>query len=86
MKTEAQICREALQVQDAPNLAGVLTSFKENLCDLRTHLGGDWDKSNRHPAMYLFAAQVLYLTGGDMVDVNKYSDATAECRRIAEGK
>ena len=83
MRTEIEICRNALQVQDAPNLVAILNSFKDDAKTIRD-LVGDWDKAYRHPAMLLYATQVLYLTGGGQVDYEIYSSASIACKRIIE--
>ena len=58
---------EAMEVQNACNLSGVLFSFArhmQTLCDL----GLDPDARNAHPVCILFSSKIASLTGSESMD------------------
>jgi len=75
---EARFFKDALTVQDASNLSGVVFSFAEAMKAIcqeaqQNNLGTDW--KNNHPVARLFAEQIYFLTRG-----KDYFDATRECQ------
>jgi len=57
--------RDAVQVQDACNLSGVVFSFArhmQTLCDM----GLDTDQKNQHPVSVLFSSKITSLTGSEL--------------------
>ena len=59
-------CRDAIQVQDACNLSGVVHSMAEameSVCGMANRLGKGTTWKNRHPVIVLFAAKVAHLAG-----------------------
>ena len=73
-------CREAIDVQGACNLSGVVRSFAratevleafgratDVLWDVARHYGHATDWVNRHPVCRLFAEQVVWLTAGKSI-------------------
>ncbi|MFA6133988.1 MAG: hypothetical protein WC869_08250 [Phycisphaerae bacterium] len=76
-KTEAQLCKDALQVQDACNLAGVLLAAHEGACFLLSTL--DTDAVSAHPAMRLFASKIASLTGMQGSSMTAFHDAYTYC-------
>lgn len=59
--------QDALDVQNACNLSGVLFSFArhmQTLCDL----GLDTDAKNAHPVSILFSSKIASLTGSEGLD------------------
>ncbi len=68
-RTMKEMAQEALNVQDACNLSGVVHSFSRTITDLRLllekELGTDFstDKLNRHPVCILFTSKIASLTG-----------------------
>lgn len=65
-RTEAQLIQEALDVQDACNLSGVVRSFHRSLQRLwriadQQNKGTDW--VNRHRVCRLFASKIESLAG-----------------------
>jgi len=81
--SEAQICREAIGLQDACNFSGVALTLHEMARGLRC-LGV---ATGRHPALILTIDKLRSLiysqtfTGEDM---DQYSSALLKCRKIAE--
>lgn len=77
--------QEALDVQNACNLSGVVKAFDRATATLweiahRTpHLGTDW--VNKHPISVLFSSKIESLTGSG--EVNKFSKSYDECVRLA---
>lgn len=68
VRTETQLLAEALQVQDACNLSGVVHSFSRALTDLwaiADHDGEGTDWVNQHPVSVLFADKIKHLSGLD---------------------
>jgi hypothetical protein len=66
-KTMAELAREALGVQNACNLSGVVHGMYQAVCRLRTLLeaegkGGN-DELHRHPVALLWADKIASLTG-----------------------
>jgi len=63
---EAELIREALQVQNACNLSGVVYSFAnamQALCDLAHEQGKGTDWKNTHRVSRLYADKIKDLTG-----------------------
>lgn len=77
--------KEALSVQDACNLSGVVHSFSKILPAIWESCDGT-DEVNRHPICRLFAEQIMFLTGGGMGDSDTYRDAYNRCMDVVEGK
>jgi hypothetical protein len=67
MKTLEQLARDALDVQDACNLSGVVHAFSNVMTALREHArAGNWentDKLNHHPIAIMWASKIASLTG-----------------------
>ena len=67
-RTEAQLLREAIQVQDACNLSGVVHSFSRAISDLweiaraKEH-GTEW--VNTHPVSILYSDKIRHLSRSD---------------------
>jgi hypothetical protein len=63
MKTIQQLASEALSVQNACNLSGVVHSFSRALTDLRANLpNAGTDEINNHPISLLYASKIESLT------------------------
>ena len=76
----AELHREALQVQDAVNLSGVVHSFSRTMHRLRELVPGkDTEFYNRHPIAILFSSKIADLTGSDSVTASNH--AYDECER-----
>lgn len=62
-----EIAEQALNVQNACNLSGVVRSFHIIISSVRTRLGasgmGGTEEINNHPACRLFADKIAHLTG-----------------------
>ena len=61
-KTIKQLAQEALDVQNACNLCGVVQSFARAMIDLGEHVKGT-DARNAHPITVLWADKVAHLAG-----------------------
>ncbi len=61
----AELAKEALAVQDACNLSGVVHSFSRTMTRLRELLGpkAGTDEINHHPISVLWASKIESLTG-----------------------
>ncbi len=68
MRTERELLAEALAVQDACNLSGVVHSYSRamtDLWDLARRVGGGTEWVNTHPVAVLYADKVRHLSGLD---------------------
>ena len=77
---------DAVTVQDACNLSGVVLSFAEIIPRLNAEMrrlgrGTEW--RNRHPICVLFAAKIADLAGVPSYQQGPYIDALDECRHKA---
>lgn len=77
MKTLNQLMQEALQVQDACNLSGVVNSFSRAIASLRENGITDTDSINSHPVSVLYSSKIASLTGSD--DASTFSRAFSAC-------
>jgi len=86
----AMHCKDAVQVQDACNLSGVVHSMveaMESVCDMANRLGEGTAWKNRHPVMVLFAAKVAHLAGlGDSSLCEAYERAHHLCEAYARSE
>ncbi len=77
--------REAILVQDACNLSGVVHSFSRVMSLLsevsnRQRRGTDW--KNHHPIAVLYANKIASLTGAETAVV--FSKAYTRCQKISD--
>lgn len=82
----AQACRDALMVQNAVNLSGVVACFVghiDTLHQVARATGAGTHFVNTHPVSRLFAEQILHLSGGGTGDVQSFEDAYKACDAIA---
>lgn len=81
-RTIADLAREAIQVQDACNLSGVVHSFSRSITRLRALLeaqgNGGTQAVNRHPICQLWSDKIADLSGSP----SAFSAAYAECLRL----
>ncbi len=89
-RTLKQLAQEALDVQNACNLTGILGSFRYAVLELRDLLeggGGDSHLANNHPVdhhpiVQLWADKVSSLTGTQTLGTREVLQAYAEVRKI----
>lgn len=77
--------REAILVQDACNLSGVVHSFSRVMSLLseisnRQKRGTDW--KNHHPIAVMYASKIAALTGAELSSV--FSKAYERCKYLSE--
>lgn len=69
MRTMQELCQEAIAVQDACNLSGVVHTFSRAITDLRAILSASNDfstsKLNQHPISILYSSKIASLTGSE---------------------
>lgn len=86
MKTLKELCKEALDVQDACNLTGVLKSFDRTMGELRLLAREEgWEGTeaiNRHPVAILFSSKIASLTGSE--DGLEFSKAYDSVSKVVE--
>ena len=61
MKTLKQLAQEALDVQNASNLVGVINGMARAVAELRETLG-DWTAADNHPIVKLWTDKIAHLT------------------------
>lgn len=80
--TIQQMAQQALDVQTACNLSGIVHSFAEIVSAMRTEHHMDTAQCNRHPVCVLFSDKIADMTGSS---VRAYPEGYAECQRLADG-
>lgn len=85
MRTLKQLAQEALDVQNACNLTGVLHSFAKAASELRQILNVGNDEAANHPIMKLWSDKVASLTGTQTWTVHSIVRAYKEVQAIADG-
>lgn len=92
MRTIKELAAEALLVQDASNLKGIVAGFHRALCDLdvalleRAGAGCNIVSLRQHPIVRLWISKINDMTFGDSTSLDDYHDATVECERLAKGE
>jgi hypothetical protein len=87
-----QLAQEAIDMQDACNLSGVVHSWHRSISDLRLHgrahptlvTGTAW--LNEHPINRLFASKVHDLTGMGLSESLQFGLAYEECKQLVASK
>ena len=82
------IYRNALDVQTASNLSGVILQFARDMQQVNEEVrasGGGTEEVNKHPVCRLYAEQIAWLTGGGGCDSHAtYVRAHDACQRKVE--
>lgn len=82
-KTIKDLANEALLVQDACNLSGIVHSFSRAITRLRElYPDKGTEFYNTHPVCVLFSDKIASLTGS--VGMDSFSEAYRECKSIVE--
>lgn len=85
--TLQEAAQEAIVVQDACNLSGVVHSFSRILTEVlwpearKQEKGTDW--VNRHPISIMFSSKIASLTHSETD--SEFSYAYDRCKQMAEG-
>lgn len=88
MKTMKELAKEAIDVQDASVLSGVVHGWHRAITDLceilRTNPDfSGTDEVNHHAINKLWASKVHDLTQMGSSDIEAFSEAYDECKRLA---
>jgi hypothetical protein len=82
MKTIKDLVREALLVQDACNLSGVVHSFSRTMTELRAIMekedGFSTDKLNQHPIAVMYSSKIASLTNSEDKFIQAYAWVQAQ--------
>lgn len=83
-----KLAQDAINVQDACNLSGVVHGFSRAITALRealteAKLPTDTDAINQHPIAKLWASKIHDLTRMGMSDAIAYADAYEACQKLA---
>lgn len=83
------MAQEALDVQDACNLSGVVHSFSRIITEVRNRLELDGtigtEAVNRHPVCILFSDKIAHLTGTQMLGNDAVANAYRWAHQQAKG-
>lgn len=90
MRTLKELAQEAIEVQDACNLSGVVHGWHrsmEELCEvLRTNSNfAGTDEINHHPINKLWASKVHDLASMGLSDFEEWGKAYDACKILASG-
>ena len=77
MRTVKQLMQEALDVQNACNLSGVVHSFARAITDLRENGITDTDSIRSHPVCVMYSSKIASMTHSD--DPVMFSNAYGDC-------
>ena len=81
------IYQNALDVQSASNLSGVVLQFARDMKRINEEVrasGGGTEQVNKHPVCRLYAEQIAWLTGAGGLDPDTYRQAHDACQRKVE--
>lgn len=82
-RTLVELAREALAVQDASNLSGVVHGMSRAMTDLFPLCSGT-DERNHHPVMVLWADKVAHLAGCQAIGSDTVMTAYRKVHAILE--
>lgn len=83
-RTLTDLAREAIQIQDASNLSGLVHGWSRSVSRLRELLPDNGtDVINRHPISQLWAAKLHELAGMGLSDSDNYGEAYDACKSLA---
>ena len=87
MTSLVQHYKDAIAVQDACNLSGVVFDFArvmEDICQEAQQLGRGTDWKNSHVLSILWANKIAELTGHYAVDTNIFSEAYRQALQLSQ--
>ena len=82
-RTIQELANEAISVQDACNLSGVVHSFARTMSDL-CDLVPDTDERNNNPIAILWSDKIASLTGTQDLGNDTVMDAYTEVHKLAD--
>lgn len=86
MKTLKELAKEALLVQDACNLSGVVKGFDRAIADLKQHLPDlSTTEFNNLPINAMWADKIASLTGAQNIGMGDYSSLYDKVTKLSEG-
>jgi hypothetical protein len=80
-RTIKELAQEAINVQDACNLSGVVNGFARSIADLREHVKGS-DALASHPISRLWADKIASLTGTQSIGHDAVMRAYTDCHEL----
>jgi hypothetical protein len=83
----AALAREAMAVQNACNLSGVLQAWARSIIELRPHVeaaGGGTTELNRHPINRVWSDKVASLTGTQAAPLGEIMAAFDAVEKLAQ--
>lgn len=86
--TIQDLAKQAIEIQNACNLSGIVHAFSKAVTVMRTELKMDTPTCNRHPVTVLFLDKLNSLAGIQPLDteyMNATSHAMDECLKLVLG-
>ena len=85
MRSLKELAKEAIEVQDACNLSGVIHAWDRAVVELRQLIPNqDTDFYNTHPINQMYASKVHDLTQMGLSDYDSFAGAYHDCKNLAE--
>lgn len=76
-----ELATEALKVQNASNLRGVVTSFSNLLTDMAEHVTSS-DALAYHPIVRLYNHKIASLSSVETIDLDMYKKIEEQCKQF----
>jgi hypothetical protein len=83
MRTLKELAQEAIDVQDASNVVGVVASYATALQDLSKYVKGSSEIA-KHPINRLWASKIQSLAGMGIGDNDRFGFAHAACQELTK--
>lgn len=85
MRSLSELAREAIQIQDACNLSGLVHGWSRSVTELRKNLpDASTERINTHPINRLWVSKLFSLAAPVFVDGDGYGLAYRACKMMAE--
>lgn len=83
-RTLAELAQEAIEIQDACNLSGLVFGWARCMERFNQLLPGiGTDARNKHPIHYLWSDKLASLTGAQLPESGQYSAQYDACKKLA---
>lgn len=78
------LAEEALLIQDAVNLSGIVHSFSRAMSDLYALGVTNTSERNRHPIAVMYSSKIADLTGSAEKNGMVFHKAYEDCKKLVE--
>lgn len=76
-----ELATEALKVQNASNLRGIVNSFSKLLDDMTEHATSS-DALNYHPIVRLYVHKIASMSAVECIDTELYNKIEDKCKQL----